>query len=54
MKFYWDTIDRCVSPATILDVLRRHGFVDVKRRCYCGFLSEYVAVKSGRSAESVA
>jgi demethylmenaquinone methyltransferase/2-methoxy-6-polyprenyl-1,4-benzoquinol methylase len=54
MKFYWDTIDRCVSPATILDVLRRHGFVDVKRRCYCGFLSEYVAVKSGRSVESVA
>jgi len=54
MKFYWDTIDRCVSPATILDVLRRHGFVDVKRRCYCGFLSEYVAVKSERSVESVA
>ena len=54
MKFYWDTIDRCVSPATILDVLRRHGFVDVKRRVYGGFLSEYVAIKSGRSVASVA
>jgi demethylmenaquinone methyltransferase / 2-methoxy-6-polyprenyl-1,4-benzoquinol methylase len=54
MKYYWDTIDRCVPPATILNVLRRHGFVDVKRRVYCGFLSEYVAVKDGRSAESAA
>ena len=54
MKYYWDTIDQCVSPATILDVLRRHGFVQVKRRVYCGFLSEYVAVKAARSAESAA
>jgi demethylmenaquinone methyltransferase/2-methoxy-6-polyprenyl-1,4-benzoquinol methylase len=45
MKFYWDTIDRCVPPETILDVLRRNGFVDVKRRVYCGFMSEYVAAK---------
>ncbi|PYN35806.1 MAG: hypothetical protein DME01_10520 [Candidatus Rokuibacteriota bacterium] len=45
MKYYWDTIDRCVPPETILDVLRRNGFVDVKRRVYCGFLSEYVAAR---------
>jgi demethylmenaquinone methyltransferase / 2-methoxy-6-polyprenyl-1,4-benzoquinol methylase len=50
MKYYWDTIDQCVSPDTILDVLRRNGFVDVKRRVYAGFLSEYVAAKPGRSA----
>jgi demethylmenaquinone methyltransferase / 2-methoxy-6-polyprenyl-1,4-benzoquinol methylase len=49
MKYYWDTIDQCVPPETILDVLRRQGFVDVKRRVYCGFLSEYVAARSGRS-----
>jgi demethylmenaquinone methyltransferase/2-methoxy-6-polyprenyl-1,4-benzoquinol methylase len=49
MKYYWDTIDQCVSPETILDVLRRNGFVDVKRRVYCDFLSEYVATKPGRS-----
>ena len=54
MKFYWDTIDQCVPPDTILDVLRRNGFVDLKRRVYCGFLSEYVAVKSRGSAQSPA
>ena len=45
MKFYWDTIDQCVPPDTILDVLRGAGFVDVGRRVYCGFMSEYVAAK---------
>jgi demethylmenaquinone methyltransferase / 2-methoxy-6-polyprenyl-1,4-benzoquinol methylase len=48
MKYYWDTIDQCVTPETILDVLRRNGFTDVKRRVYCGFLSEYVAAKPGK------
>ena len=41
MKFYWDTIDQCVPPETILDVLRGAGFVDVGRRVLFGFLSEY-------------
>jgi demethylmenaquinone methyltransferase/2-methoxy-6-polyprenyl-1,4-benzoquinol methylase len=50
MKYYWDTIDQCVPPETILDVLRRNGFVNVKRRVYCDFLSEYVAAKPGGSA----
>jgi demethylmenaquinone methyltransferase/2-methoxy-6-polyprenyl-1,4-benzoquinol methylase len=45
MKYYWDTIDRCVPPETILDVLRRSGFVGVERRVFFGFLSEYVASK---------
>jgi demethylmenaquinone methyltransferase/2-methoxy-6-polyprenyl-1,4-benzoquinol methylase len=45
MKYYWDTIDQCVPPETILDVLRRNGFVDVKRRVWAGFLSEYVATR---------
>jgi demethylmenaquinone methyltransferase/2-methoxy-6-polyprenyl-1,4-benzoquinol methylase len=52
MKYYWDTIDRCVPPETILDVLRRNGFVDVKRRVWAGFLSEYVATKSLKPAPS--
>jgi demethylmenaquinone methyltransferase / 2-methoxy-6-polyprenyl-1,4-benzoquinol methylase len=46
MKFYWDTIDRCVPPQTIVDVLRRSGFVDVERRVFFGCLSEYVATKA--------
>ena len=45
MKYYWDTIDRCVPPETILEVLRRGGFVDVKRGTLFGFLSEYSASK---------
>ena len=47
MKYYWDTIDQCVPPETILEVLRRGGFVDVKRRALFGFLSEYSAAKTG-------
>ena len=31
MKFYWDTIDRCVPPETILTVLRQGGFTHVDR-----------------------
>jgi len=45
MKYYWDTIDRCVPPETILEVLRRGGFVDVNRGTLFGFLSEYSASK---------
>lgn len=45
MRYYWDTIDRCVPPEAILEILRRRGFVDVDRRVLFGFLSEYVAAK---------
>jgi demethylmenaquinone methyltransferase / 2-methoxy-6-polyprenyl-1,4-benzoquinol methylase len=48
MKYYWDTIDRCVPPEIILDVLRRSGYVDVRRRVFFGFLTEYVAAKPSR------
>ena len=34
MKYYWDTIDQCVPPDTILDVLRGAGFVEAERRVY--------------------
>jgi demethylmenaquinone methyltransferase/2-methoxy-6-polyprenyl-1,4-benzoquinol methylase len=44
-QYYWETIDACVPPETILDVLRRSGFADVHRHVFGGFLSEYVAVK---------
>jgi demethylmenaquinone methyltransferase/2-methoxy-6-polyprenyl-1,4-benzoquinol methylase len=45
MKYYWDTIDRCVPPEAILEILRRTGFVDVGRHRLFGCLSEYVATK---------
>jgi demethylmenaquinone methyltransferase/2-methoxy-6-polyprenyl-1,4-benzoquinol methylase len=54
MRYYWDTIDMCVPPETILDVLRRNGFVEVDRRVLFGCLSEYVATKPRRSAPSPA
>ena len=45
MRYYWDTIDRCVPPETILSVLQGGGFVGVERRVLFGFLSEYLASK---------
>jgi len=47
-RYYWDTIDSCVPPEAIVDVLQRSGFVDVDRRVFGGFLSEYVALKPAR------
>jgi demethylmenaquinone methyltransferase/2-methoxy-6-polyprenyl-1,4-benzoquinol methylase len=48
MKYYWDTIDRCVPPEAIMEALRRRGFIGVERRALLGFLSEYVATKPAR------
>ena len=47
-RYYWDTIATCVPPDVILESLRRSGFVDVERRVFGGFLSEYLAVKAAR------
>jgi len=43
-RYYWDTIDTCVPPETIMEALRRTGFADVRRRVFGGVLSEYSAV----------
>jgi len=43
MKFYWDTIDQCVAPETIMKALGRSGFVNVERQLLWGFMSEYRA-----------
>jgi demethylmenaquinone methyltransferase/2-methoxy-6-polyprenyl-1,4-benzoquinol methylase len=45
MRYYWDTIDECVPPGVILDVLRQSGFEDVERRLTAGLLSEYRGTK---------
>ncbi len=47
MRYYWDTIEACVPPATILDALEKAGFQNVQRNVLHGMLSEYVAVKPG-------
>jgi demethylmenaquinone methyltransferase/2-methoxy-6-polyprenyl-1,4-benzoquinol methylase len=43
MRFYWDTIDACAPPSSIMAALRDAGFEQVERFTYWGVLSEYVA-----------
>jgi len=43
MRYYWETIERCVQPAVILDALAASGFVEVTRRVELGIFSEYSA-----------
>jgi demethylmenaquinone methyltransferase/2-methoxy-6-polyprenyl-1,4-benzoquinol methylase len=45
MRYYWDTIDECVPPGVILDVLQQSGFEDVERRLTAGLLSEYTGTR---------
>jgi demethylmenaquinone methyltransferase / 2-methoxy-6-polyprenyl-1,4-benzoquinol methylase len=48
MKFYWDTIDQCVPPETILGVLKKTGFVDVKLKRTYLMINEYTATKPNK------
>ena len=43
MEYFWDTIDACVPPETILQALQEAGFVDIRRVAQWGFLTEYQA-----------
>lgn len=45
MRYYWDTIEACVSPASILRAIAAAGFVDVCRHVELGMFSEYRATK---------
>lgn len=50
MRYYWDTIENCVPPETILNALRNAGFEQVERHVVFGIFSEYTGVNpSGRS-----
>lgn len=44
-RYYWDTIEACVPPATVLEFLRAAGFEQVERRVELGMFSEYTARK---------
>ncbi len=44
-RYYWDTIEACIPPESVLAALRAAGFVDVKRNVELGIFSEYTAVK---------
>lgn len=45
MRYFHETIQRCVEPAAIVDALDRAGFRQVRRRVELGVLSEYAAAK---------
>jgi demethylmenaquinone methyltransferase/2-methoxy-6-polyprenyl-1,4-benzoquinol methylase len=45
MRYYWETIERCVPPAVILSALAEAGFRNVERRVQMGILSEYSAIR---------
>jgi demethylmenaquinone methyltransferase/2-methoxy-6-polyprenyl-1,4-benzoquinol methylase len=45
-RYYWDTIEHCVPPETILLALRQAGFESAERTVTFGIFSEYLARKS--------
>lgn len=42
-RYYWDTIDACVPPATVLEALAAQGFSGAHRKLQLGIFSEYRA-----------
>jgi demethylmenaquinone methyltransferase/2-methoxy-6-polyprenyl-1,4-benzoquinol methylase len=46
MHYYWETMDACVPPATVLRALHAAGFSEMKRQTVLGLFSEYSAVKA--------
>jgi len=45
MRYYWDTIEACVPPATILAALEAAGFEQVRRHVVLGIFSEYSGLR---------
>jgi demethylmenaquinone methyltransferase/2-methoxy-6-polyprenyl-1,4-benzoquinol methylase len=45
MRYYWETMDACVPPDSVVAALRTVGFSKVERVSQLGLFSEYVAVK---------
>jgi demethylmenaquinone methyltransferase/2-methoxy-6-polyprenyl-1,4-benzoquinol methylase len=45
MRYYWDTIEHCVPPATILDTMNSAGLEQTGRKVVFGTFSEYSASK---------
>ena len=47
MRYFWETIEHCVPPETILDALRGVGFDDPRKGGQIDLLAEYTARKPG-------
>jgi demethylmenaquinone methyltransferase/2-methoxy-6-polyprenyl-1,4-benzoquinol methylase len=52
MNYFWDTIESCVPPETILGALRSAGFPGALRKVTGGVLSEYVGVRPSEPLDS--
>lgn len=50
MRYYWDTIEHCVPPETIVAALQQAGFKRARRKVFFGSLSEYSATKPKQTA----
>ncbi|MGE0448071.1 MAG: class I SAM-dependent methyltransferase [Vicinamibacterales bacterium] len=46
MRFYWDTIEMCVPPETVIESLGRAGFREAGRTITYGIFSEYTGVRT--------
>ncbi|MGQ0577725.1 MAG: class I SAM-dependent methyltransferase [Betaproteobacteria bacterium] len=44
-SYYWDTIDKCAAPESVLRTLESAGFSSVRRHLELGIFSEYQARK---------
>jgi demethylmenaquinone methyltransferase/2-methoxy-6-polyprenyl-1,4-benzoquinol methylase len=49
-RYYWDTIETCIPPESVLAALGDAGFEQIKRHVEIGMFSEYTAVKPGSAA----
>ncbi len=48
MRYYWDTIEQCVPPDTIVQALQDTGLEDAQRHRVMGIFSEYSGLKPTR------
>ncbi len=46
-RYYWDTIEACIPPETVLQAMRDAGFTAVQRHVELGIFSEYTATRPG-------
>ena len=50
MRYYWETMDACVRPESVLGALSDAGLNQAARSVSLGIFSEYSAVKAGAAA----
>ena len=46
-RYYWDSIEACAKPESVMRTLENAGFGQVERHVELGIFSEYCAVKPG-------